>query len=438
MLLMFALPLLFFPKFNMFSVASNETAGLRLDDLILLAFGFFLICAHVYSQEKLYKLEGIILALTFLSFVSFTLNRLCFEVGFFYVEAKFFYVVRLLEYFMFFYVGALATQFFSLRALLQLFLGWNVLWIVTQKLHFIGGFTVSGYVTDVSERVQGIASFPSEMGLILNLLFCYFVFEDRNKVRFLSFFRSPYIRAIVYKLYLYCLFTFFGILIIYTGNRISFAALLLCFLFRLIQELRAKTIGSVTFLVILVPIVALSIGYVAWKTQGLYERSSGLFSWKNIELLSMVWDKIDVHHAPADYSVLDGGSYDMSWMIRIHKWMFMTKSCIECPQSIFLGLGPGVAGAALDGGVLRIITEYGLVGLVVFWSFFSILYRINIQTKWMMIAFFCNLIFFDAYLAYKTMSLLLFICGYLWSALETQRLPRLMTAPSQPEKGLAT
>lgn len=437
LLLMITLPLLFLPKVNLLAFSGSETAGLRLDDGILLFVGFLFLCAHCYSKENLFKIEGTILLITGFSLFSYALNLCLVEADYLLIEAKIFYTVRLLEYFMFFYIGALALQFFSLRSLMQLFLGWNVCLISLQKMNLAGGITFAGYVSDVSGRVQGIASFPSEMGLILNLLFCYFAFEDPKNVRVLSFFQAPYIRVLMHKVYLYLLFAFFGVLIIFTGNRISCAALLLCFAFRLFQEVRARTVGSVFSLVILIPIVSWGIGYTALRTDGLYERSIGLFSWKNLELLSVVWDKIDISQVPSDFSVSEQGSYDMSWVIRLHKWLFMIKSYVTFPQSIIVGLGPGVAGAALDGGLLRIITEYGMVGFVLFSRLFGSLYRINEQTKWMAIAVLCNMIFFDAYLAYKTMSLFLFCCGYLF-ALELQRLPKLTTAPSQPENGLVT
>jgi hypothetical protein len=42
----------------------------------------------------------------------------------------------------------------------------------------------------------------------------------------------------------------------------------------------------------------------------------------------------------------------------------------------------------------------------------------------MMIAFLMNMIFFDAYLAYKTMSFLLFTCGYIFElGLKRKSLP---------------
>ena len=87
---------------------------------------------------------------------------------------------------------------------------------------------------------------------------------------------------------------------------------------------------------------------------------------------------------------------------------------ITHPECYRQGVGPGFAWSALDGGLIRILTEYGLIGvLVIFWRLFSLLYKINPQLKWMIIAFLMNMIFFDAYLAYKSTSFLFFVAGWL-------------------------
>ena len=118
-----------------------------------------------------------------------------------------------------------------------------------------------------------------------------------------------------------------------------------------------------------------------FKTAGVYERSFELFSLKNIELFEVVWDKIDITAAPIGNEVISSENYDMSWWIRIHKWLFYTKIFVLNPECYLQGLGPGFCGAALDGGILRIIVEYGLIGSLLFWAFFASLYRLNIQTN---------------------------------------------------------
>lgn len=423
-ILFITLPLLFFPKINLISLDAGETAGLRIDDLILFFVGILLMWAHALSHQRLYKIEGWILLITVFGVFSFLINRLLISFGVLDMEAKMFYCLRLLEYFLFFYIGALASQFFQDRVIVRAFLIWNLFLMTLQKLSMVGGIVSEGYHADVSARVQGIASFPSEMGLLLNLLFCYFAFGDRTKSQFVHLFKSPFTRYLLQKLYLYGLFCLFGIFIIFTGNRISILALCLCFIFRIKQDLALRSMGSYFSMLILVPIVAVAIGFAMTQTLGVYERSSNLFSYKNLELFNVVWDKIDIAQHPTGKEGLESQHYDMSWFIRIHKWLFMTKSYLNHPECYLQGLGPGYAGAALDGGLLRIITEYGLIGVFLFWKFFGSLYRLNSQTKWMMIAFLMNMVFFDAYLAYKTMSFLLFTCGYIFErGLTRKRIP---------------
>lgn len=413
-ILLITLPLLFLPKINLISLDAEETAGLRIDDLVLFFLGILLMWAHAISHQRLYKVECWLLLITALAICSFVINRLLVSVGILYMDAKIFYSVRLLEYFLFFYIGAIASHFFQDRLIIRAFFLWNLLLMTLQKLNLAGGIISTGYHQDVSSRVQGIASFPSEMGLLLNLIFCYFIFDHSAKSRFVSLFQSPITRYILHKFYLYGMFCLFGIFIIFTGNRISIVALLICFLCRLKQELSLRSIGSVISLLIFLPLIILAIGLIINQTAGVYERSADLFSFKNFELFHIIWDKIDITQNPLGNEVVQATNYDMSWWLRIHKWLFIAKSYLYNPECYLQGLGPGYAGVALDGGLLRILTEYGLIGVFFFWKFFACLYRLNLQTKWMIIAFLINMIFFDAYLASKTMSFMLFTCGYIF------------------------
>lgn len=421
--LLFTLPLLFLPKINIAAVGERETAGLRIDDLFLLVFGFVFLCAHIRAKEPLQRIEKVLLVLVALSLVSYLLNQLFVAIGLLFLEANLFYVIRPLEYFIFFYVGAILPSTL-LRGVLLFFLWWNVFWMALQKLSLLGGVAYSGYIVDVSGRVQGIASFPSEMGLILNLLYCYFAFDAPFQVRVCSLLKSPYFRAIAYQCYNALLFCFFAALVIATGNRISLAALLLTFIVKLVHELRRKAFGARLSLAILIPIVIASAVYIAVQTASIYERSKDLFSWKNVSLVANVWEAIDIDKGLPNMDT-DGVKWvDLSWWIRIHKWLFITKSYVDNPECYLCGLGPGVAGAAMDGGVLRILCEGGLLGAMLYWKFFSTLAKTNTQTKWMVIAFACNMLFFDAYLAYKAMSLLLFTCGALQQHLARGKLER--------------
>lgn len=399
------LPFLFLPKINLISIDSGETAGLRIDDLVLFFFGSLLMWAHTLSHQKLFKIEGWVLLLTGFSIVSFISNRLLVAFEILPIDAKIFYAIRIFEYFLFFYIGALVSRHFNLSTIVRAFFLWNVLWMILQKLNFVGGMASAGYNADMSGRVQGIASFPSEMGLLLNLFFCYLIYDESSRPRLVNF--SPNVRQLLTSLYPYWMFCLFGIFIIFTGNRISILALVICFLFRIKRD---RSAGSLVLFAFLIPLMAGGIWWIITNTAGIYERSLDLFSYKNIELFDVVWEKIDISELPLVEGVTSE-KYDLSWWIRIHKWLFAIKSYLYHPECYLQGLGPGYCGAALDGGLLRILTEYGLVGATLFWLFFGCLARLNLQTKWMVITFLINMIFFDAYLAYKTMSFLLLACG---------------------------
>ncbi len=414
LILLLFIPLLFLPKINLIQFDQNETAGLRIDDILLFGLGLLLLIAHAHSHQKLYRLEGWILLLTGFSLLSFLANRFLVSAHLLFMDAKIFYPIRLLEYFLFFYIGTLAFPLLPSSKLIRLFFLWNFILMILQKFNLLGAITVGGYHADVSSRVQGIASFPSEMGLLLNLLFCYLLY-DLPPSRFISRFSSSFARSFLIKLYPYALFCLFGILIVFTGNRISILALLICFLFKIKNEFQWRSLGSLTLFIFITPFLLLGIGLVMTQTASVYQRSADLFSFKNLELAGIVWEGIDLTQNPLGNEIISSENYDVSWWLRIHKWVFVLKAYLSNPLCYLQGLGPGFAGSALDGGLLRIFTEYGLIGTWLFWQLFASLYQINRQTKWMTIAFLINMLFFDAYLAYKTMSVLFFVCGEAFS-----------------------
>lgn len=424
-ILVFSIPLLFLPKLNLMSVGDSETAGIRIDDIVLFIFATLLGWAHFVLHKRISRLEGWILVLIGLGLISFLLNQLFVSMDLLHNRAKILYALRLFEYFLFFYIGVMAIQIFPNHRIIQAFFLWNFFLMTLQKLQLVGGITVDGYYNNVSSRVHGIASFPSEMGLLLNLMFCYLIYDESIKSRLLQLF-NPQIRHIFRKLYLYWIVCLFGLFVVFTGNRISILALLICFLFKLKSEINLRSIGSILALVVLIGVLGGSLVQLIYITESIYERSAGLINWSNVTLVGNVWERIDLNEDPIGNEVIPLANYDTSWWLRIHKWMFALKTYLVNPECYLQGIGPGFAWAALDGGFLRILTEYGIIGCFVFAKIFECLYRLNQQLKWMMIAFFINLIFFDAYLAYKTMSLLFFVAGHVYGKkLQEERLQQL-------------
>ncbi len=411
-LVLLCLPLLFFPKINLIKLSQGETAGLRIDDLILFFFSIVLLWAHFSMRNFFFKIELWVFALVCFSFFSYFSNKILVLIEVLPVNSKIFYCVRIFEYFLFFYVGAMASQFFRENRIIKAFFIWNLSLMLLQKAGVIGEFnSMSGYNAEGAYRVSGIASFPSEMGALLNLMFCYFLFEPPQNAKSSSLLPSL-LKRIIQRTYIYWLFFLFAVLVILTGSRIALVALILPFFVKLKEEFRSRNIESVFAAMFFLLFATAILFFFIANTESIATRSQGLLSWRNLDLVKNVWQVQDITLGSDDVNEISYEGYDLSWWIRIHKWCYALKMYVSHPENYLQGIGPGFAWLALDGGLLRILVEYGLLGCVIFWRLFRSISQQNVQLKWMVVALVINMIFFDSYLAYKPMSLLFFVAGY--------------------------
>lgn len=406
------IPLLFLPKINLITF-SQETAGVRFDDAVLLGFSMLILWAHVAVQKKLNPIETCVFAVTLVSLFSFAMNRLLVAGDFLHVDAKVFYAFRIMEYFIFFYIGAMAVQFFRLNSLLVAFFLWNAALMVLQRLHIVGVFSVDGYMI-AGDRIYGISSFGAEAGLVLNFLYCFLVYDESARNSLVRMFPAS-LRPFCKECLTYVLFVVFGFLIAQTGARIALAALLLSFVMRIYTGInwRAPRTLAAPFL-IATGCLGLLVAFL-WNNRAVVGRSVSLLSMKNIAIIDEVWETISITQPPMGNETSYGGGYDMSWWMRIHKWCYALKIYYLNPECYLQGIGPGFGFAGLDGGWLRILTETGLLGFAAYCLLFRSLSKLSPAVKAMMAAFYVNMIFFDAYLAYKPMSLLFLVSGYLYA-----------------------
>lgn len=251
------LPLLFLPKINLLSFEGRETAGVRGDDLILFGLFILLLAAQWIRSYPLNRFERNLFALTAFAFISYLLNRVFVAEGWLHVNSVFVYAARLLEYFTFFYIGIECARIFSLDAIVRAFFLWNAAWMVLQKLGILGEFGPSGYVANASWRCCGIGSFASETGLLLNLLFCYFLYSDDDKpseswVRLFP----PVCRSWIRNCYPYLLFVVFGALILINGSRMALIALVVTFACKLRYMLSFRSPTTWAFMSVAVVFVS--------------------------------------------------------------------------------------------------------------------------------------------------------------------------------------
>lgn len=410
-LVVLLLPLLFLPKINIFSVGEKETAGLRIDDIFLFFFLILIVWRHGYLGFKFNRIEKTLLFFVLCSMISYFSNRYFVWMGWLNVDANILYSLRMAEYFLFFYIGMMAYEFLSEKTVIQLFLYWNFSWMILQYFGLLGQFSHIGYKPGTDMRITGIASFPSEAGMLLNMLFAYLAFSKDIPLPGKNVF-SPNIRYFLEQTYIYWLFFIFSILVILSGSRIALAALGITFLFKIKEDLKRGAWISWFFAAFFICVGSLLLVQMIYNSNAIYERSAGLISYRNIELVEQVWDRVDINNDPMSKEAVQYKNYDMSWWMRIHKWMYVLKLYVTNPECYLQGIGPGVALAAVDGGYIRLLTENGLLGLCVFMLLIKMIAKQSTALKWIVYAFMLNMIFFDVYLAYKPMSLLFLLSGF--------------------------
>lgn len=403
-LIYLVLPLLFLPKLNLWTF-SGQTAGIRIDDLILTFMALLCAWMHVAGREHCSSIEKILGAIVLCSLFSIGCSYILYHLNIIPMRGNPAYGLRLLEYYLFFYIGLWACRFYNIEKILTYFVIWNVFLMLLQKFQLLGSFHMGNYLM-VSQRVMGVSSFPTEMGLIFNFIYAYFIFS-RQKITFHHLYLPPVIHYFLERFWLLGTTLFFGALVLLTGSRAPLAIVLLLFFIRFYQ-LR-KTQKQTLWLL---PIVCALCFLFINQSEGMGKRSH-LLAMNNVKAAQKVWEKLEIKRdADLNEVKLDQiKNKDVSLLLRLHKWVFALKTYLYEPLVWIQGTGPGFAGPALDGGLVRLLVETGLLGIFLWGIFLYRIGKISLSMSYVVLSFILNMIFVDAHLAYKGMSIFFFIAG---------------------------
>ncbi len=379
--------LFFLPKINLVGFR-NETAGIRVDDSVLLTVGFLLFVGWISRLD--FKIEPIPLA-GFVVVGVFCLSNLI-SISH---HSSILYSLRLAEYMIFFWSGkALARSCYDFDLLVKLIVVINCAVILLQFAGIVGGFTAQGYESVVGRAFGITANHPAEMGALFNLLFAVVAFGSKTS-----------------KFWLWPLFI--GICVFLTGSRSALLAhvlLTLVYAYRHSRNRMAFTLRAAVTSGLLIAVFAAIPSEVG-------SRSANLFSWQNLDTFRDVYQNIPVDRQFAD--VTEGGSpedspegVDVSWYIRLYKWAEVVRTMLAQPWSAWIfGFGPGAIGIALDGGWLRLIVETGIVGSVAFLALMRKISRLSTACSMAVFALGVNMLMIDSQMAYKVMAFLFFLAG---------------------------
>jgi len=409
-----AIFVLFLPKINLISVG-KETAGVRIDDVILLILLALVLLLRLLPGKRITQVEKLIYCIVGLGLLSVVWNWILYWHGQQTLLANPLYVIRLLEYFTFFFIGWYVVSWIRITSILSIFLLVNTVLVVFQAAGWIGAFTHNNYVSNVAAAPPGLTAGHWELGFIVSLVTCVFIFRHKapstRLVTSSGYSLFPVSQSI--PLFWIALAVLLQAVI---GSRSGILSLILVLLVKVLSSCKrpafACLILVLSSLAVLVPLSYSS----NFTNLSIIERSQKLFSTSNIHIIGQVFSHIDTDTYTLNeaYGEVDPNlseSHDLSWLIRLHKWCYAMVYFLKHPESYLLGIGPGCCKSALDGGILRIIVEFGLLGSAAFFYWLYVACRPALVLKMMVVVFFVNMIFLDTYLAYKAMSVFMLTLG---------------------------
>lgn len=397
--LFFVYVMFFIPKMDLISLGGGFNAGLRIDDLII-CFLFLLFVLYAANNKKtvVSKTEICFMLFLFVTAIGSLFSSTQYGRG------TVLFPIRFFEYFVFFYMGIfLYKGGANIKKLLLLLLIANSAVAILQHFGVVGGFNVRGYQSNMSERVIGLTSGPWELGVILNFISCYFLAEEKSEFK------------------KYIIFGVATLIIMMTGSRMSMLAQLSVLIWYM--KLSSSMITIIKRCLVVIPIMFAVYFFFGESTVA--TRSDSLMNSDNIDQLLGSYSSVRITESVpswGDLGVLSrGDEVDASWSMRGIKWIYAIKLYLSHPLYWVIGVGAGSFGNALDGGWLRITTETGILGLLLFVIFLLRVRSLSPAMSLCVLAFCINMLMIDIYMSYKVMSMMLLLAGYYQKKNKTER-----------------
>lgn len=391
--------LLFTPKINLISFR-GETAGVRLDDIILLGVITLLLSGWIVSLK--FSVEAVPAAALLVVAVFCTSNLI--NAG----HSNVLYSLRLIEYLVFFWSGKYFIRCrYDFQFLVKFLIAVNCGVIFLQAGGMVGGFTADGYEALVGRPFGISTNYPGEMGAVFNLAFAAFAFGNRTAAKF----------------WYWCILTAVCVFVI--GSRSALVAHCLLTLVYLYVHSKSRT----AFVLRTVAITGLLVAAFLAIPNSVTSRSGDVFSRENVEITKRIYDEIPVDRHFTD--VAEGGAsedapegVDVSWYIRGFKWAQVIKTMFAEPWTVWIfGMGPGTVGPALDGGWLRLICETGVIGTFAFLALMRKISSLAMACSMAVLALTVNMLMVDSQNAYKVMAFLFFLAGTQVAATPVKSIP---------------
>lgn len=372
---------LFSFKINVVAIGGS---GLRLDDVIfIIGLPLLLFLFSNIEIRPEFRIFFIFLASSFLSLLLASYyGRISFLEGIFYWG-------RNIQYMGFFLIGLILAGYVNLTKIFKSYIIYVVAFLTLQYFNIMPTFSL--FVG--SGRAVANTGGPYELAVLAGLLAIYFWFQSNN------------------KFYFFCAL----VILFLTQSRITLVALLLIMFFKAF-----KLGGKLAFLAV----TTAAVFVLSLADLGVFDRFLTLFDAKTLEAGKLLFDGVPHFANTTDYrqwafvdygTSLGNSEGDISTYIRLIRQYSLFLSMQDCGVSCQLfGLGPSFASAAVDGNIVRLLVEYGLVGTLLFiYGIKKVVYSSgNVMLRHYFILLLITAIAIDILVSSKAMCLMWFLCGY--------------------------
>lgn len=416
-LTMLIIVILVVPKINIISISGSRN-GIRIDDIFIAIYAIIFIFRLLKKKIEINKPIKTIMTI-FGGYISIALISAIYNslFGNTTLLLSLLHVARKVEYFVLFFAGIdyynISKNKNDVLKLLNGIAAFHVIYSILEYTNVIGDI---GYLIGrpINNRIYTTFSGPYEFSAFFAVMASLYI-----------------VKVVREKKYLYIIpFIISGIEILISQSRISLlavAAVAFIAIFYYLKSKKQKAIFSGTSVILIIIFMIL----VNTTNISLLTRFKEIDIASSLKTFEIAWNNTDYeYYLETGYvkytdEVLES-STDLSYIFRISKWATLLKETLKSP---LIGLGPSIVGEGIDGNFVRIISETGLLGIIMWLLLIGYILKENHKnrhktfhnyTLFIAINLCVIAVFIDIFEASKIMSIFWFIIGMAFAEKEVK------------------
>ncbi len=410
-----------FPKINIINVPGSST-GIRIDDILIAITLFIMILStgkEIFNDKNIKKITTIFLVYSVSCVISIIFGTLN---GYISPLLGALHLTRKIEYFIFIFFGyryfKYEQQNPKILKIVNCVVVFHLLVCILQYFGLVGSFNAGEALDYLTQgRVSSTFNGAYELSAFLLLLLPIYLYNIFSKSRQTSgLYQNLFFIGIIFL----CIFI--------SESRISFLAFI-AIVILMFYHFKVKN-NKKNFAIIVITIFVAILGLSALKSgnSNISKRLNEISISGFIESTSCAWEykDFDLYLSQnkwyGNYACMTIGT-DSSWNLRVNHWMQLIDGALRNP---LFGLGLSIAGSASDGEYVRILTESGLLGLLL-WGY--LLYKLVcifnkhqdnklcVISKYALFGMLIGAIFIDVFSASKVIMIFWFLVGMSYSSI---------------------